>query len=104
MLNTTHLPISQPYKLIISTYLLIHSKNLAKMALNNLHLDAECAKGTAFIDTDQGREISNMYFSDLINFEDKLDETMDSVKLLINSGYLKKDIKKEIKRVLNLVI
>jgi hypothetical protein len=104
MLNTTSLPISQPYKLIISTYLLIHSKNLAKMALNNLHLDAESSNGNAFIDTEMGREVSNMYFADLISFEEKLDEIIDNVKLLINSGFLNKKIKKEIKRVLTLVI
>lgn len=74
------------------------------MALNNLHLEAQNSQQTAFIDTDQGREISNMYFSDLINFEEKLDDIIDSVKTLINSGVLAKGIRKEIKKVLGLVI
>ena len=45
-----------------------------------------------------------MYFSDLISLEDKLDEVIDSIKILIKSGYLAKGIKKEIKKLLSLVI
>lgn len=102
MLTDMHIPISQPYKLIINTYLLIHSKNLAKMALNNLYLESET--GNNFPNTELGRKVSNMYFTDLINYEQKLDEIIESIKLLIHNGYLGKGIKKEIKKLLKLVI
>ena len=74
------------------------------MALNNLHLEPDSTGNMAFIDTDSGREISNMYFADLISFEEKLDDIIDNVKILIKTGVLAKGIKKEIKRVLGLVI
>jgi hypothetical protein len=77
MLNTCSLPISEPYKLIIKTYLMIHSKNLVKMALHNLHADDDVNYLGDYIDTEQGRDISNMFFSDLIHFEDKIDLIVD---------------------------
>lgn len=104
MLDTCSLPISEPYKLIIKTYLMIHSKNLVKMALHNLHADDDVNYLGDYIDTEQGRDISNMFFSDLIHFEDKIDLIVDQIKLYINNGFLQKGLKVEIKKVLKLII
>lgn len=45
-----------------------------------------------------------MFFSDLISYEDKLDDIIDQIKILMGNGFLPKPMRKEIKKVLSQVV
>jgi len=58
----------------------------------------------SFSDSDECSEISNMFFNDLTNFEQKVDEVIDTIKLIVTEFQMPKPLRKEIKKMLKLVI
>lgn len=91
MVHSQPLSISAFYKLVLQVYLYLHSKNLVKVALNNLHqeeLDSDEAREyggdttPSFSETEECSEITNMFLHDLNNFDQKIDEVIDTINLL----------------------
>ena len=58
----------------------------------------------AFSDTEECSEITNMFLFDLNNFDQKVDEVIDTIKLIVAEFPMPKPLKKETKKMLKLVV